>query len=94
MADRVCDVDSKFNLCVVTDHRKWHPKARFLVPILQTNYTFTAYPISLYFGLLKEYRVSKKILRQSEANIIENRDRPTQTPYCGFVFILTCYMFA
>ena len=38
--------------------------------------------------------MSKKILRQSEANVTENRDKPTQTHYCGFVFVLTCYMFA
>ena len=30
MADRVCDVDSKFNLCVVTlYHWKWQPKHMF-----------------------------------------------------------------
>ena len=49
----------------------------FLVPI--RTLPFTAYPISLYFRLLKEYRVSKKILRQSEANVTENRDKLTQT---------------
>ena len=91
MADRVCDVDSKFNLCVVSDHRKWHKKYVFS---FQYELCLTAYPISLYFRLLKEYRVSKKILRQSEANVTENRDKPTQTHYCGFVFVLTCYTFA
>ena len=35
--------------------------------------------------------MSKKILRQSDANVNENRDKPTQTHYCGFVFVLTCY---
>ena len=38
--------------------------------------------------------MSKKILRQSEANVTENRDKPTQTYYYGFVFVLTCYTFA
>ena len=41
--------------------------------------------------------MSKKILRQSEANVTENRDKPTQTHYCGFpgfVFVLTRYTFA
>ena len=28
------------------------------------------------------------------ANVTENRDKPTQTHYCGFVFVLTCYTFA
>ena len=37
--------------------------------------------------------MSKKILRQSEANVTENRDKPTQTHYCGFVFVLTRYTF-
>ena len=31
--------------------------------------------------------MSKKILRQSEANVTENRDKQTQTHYCGFVFV-------
>ena len=36
--------------------------------------------------------MSKKILRQSEANVTENRDKPTQTHYCGFVFVLTLHV--
>ena len=35
------------------------------------------------------YLVSKQILRQSKANVTENRERPTQTPYCGFVLHVT-----
>ena len=80
MADRVCDIDSKFNLCVVSDHRKWHKKYIYVFSF-QYELCLTAYPISLYFRLLKEYRVSKKILRQSEANVTENCDKPTQTHY-------------
>ena len=60
----------------------------FLVPILQTYYTFTAYPMSLYFRLLKEYLASKQILRQSETNVTEDRDRPTQTP---LLWICLCF---
>ena len=29
--------------------------------------------------------MSKKILKQSEANVTENRDKPTQTHYCGYM---------
>ena len=76
VADCVCDVDSKFNLCVATITGNGIQNTCFLVPILQTNFSFTAYSISLiYFRLLKEYLVSKKILRQSEANVTENRGR-------------------
>ena len=87
MADRVCDVDLKFNLCVATDNWKWHSRHMFSC----SNTADILYPYSLrdefYLRCLKEYLVSKQILRQSEAYATENCDKPTQTPYCRFVFV-------
>ena len=34
----------------------------------------------------------KKILRPSEANVTENRDRLTQTLYCGLAFVLGMFV--
>ena len=85
MANLVCDIDSKSfinTLLLVAGNGASSQYCRR---------TFTPYAMSIYFRLLKEYLVSKQILKGSEAKVTENCDRPTQTPYCGFVFLSTCY---